>query len=229
MDDKEVEKKLQESADNIETRDFSLVWKDIQHKVEVPQKKMPAFWWKLAASAASIAVACSIIIPLAINQNQQQADTDSSSSSSQQLVYLADELSVVDATAEDFFNQVAMAGIDLVDVSDYMVVSSALFKAPDAVVKGGQLELTDDLENSTVFLMLRMYDQSVVVEDELQTQYNFNYTVNDASIEYRIKEAYPDVGIYIYDIKANANSVNYYMEYTCFTEDIKPFLDEFFQ
>ena len=90
MNDKEVEKKLQESADNIETRDFALVWKDIKQEIE-PQKIKKPHWLPLAASAASIVVACSIIIPIALAQNQPQVG-DESSSSSQQQVYFTDEL-----------------------------------------------------------------------------------------------------------------------------------------
>ena len=227
MNDKEVEKKLQESADNIETRDFSLVWKDIKQEIE-PQriKKKNSHWLPLAASAASIVVACSIIIPIALAQNQPQVGDESSSSSEQ--VYLIDELSVVEVTTEEFFTKVTLAGIDLVDVSDYIVAFSTLFETQDAIVKGGKLELTDDLENSTFFLRLDFYDQSVTVGDQ-EVEYDLNYSVNDIMIEYRIQEAIPEGGIYIYDIKANVNTVNYYLEYTCLTEDIKPFLDEFFK
>ena len=64
---------------------------------------------------------------------------------------------------------------------------------------------------------------------DLEIEYQFNYSVNDAIIEYRVKESYPEDGIYVYDIKANFSSVNYYMEYTCFTKNIKPFLDAFFK
>ena len=228
MNDKEVEKKLQESADNIETRDFALVWKDIKQEIE-PQriKKKKSHWLPLAASAASVVVACSIIIPIALAQNQPQVGDESSSSSEQ--AYLIGELSVVEVTAEEFFTKVTLAGIDLVDVSDYIVAFSTLFETQDAIVKGGKLELTDSLENSTFYIMLRFYDQSVKVEEQEQEQYDFHYSVNDASIQYRCKSFYSEAGIYIYDIKANVNTVNYYMEYTCFTEDIKPFLDEFFK
>lgn len=227
MDDKEIEKKLKESADNIEVRDFSLVWEDIKHKIEAPKKRKRAYWLPLVASAASIVVACSIIIPLAINQNYHQAGTESSSNSSEQL-YLVDQLIIADATVEEFLNEVTLAGIDLLGASDYIVVSSILFKTQDAFVKGGQLELTDDLENSTFYLVVRLYEKSVIVEEQQQIQYDFNYSVNDVMIQYRIKESYPEDGIYIYDIKANLNSANYIIEYTCFTEDIRPFLNEFF-
>ncbi len=39
----------------------------------------------------------------------------------------------------------------------------------------------------------------------------------------------PEAAIYIYDIEANYNSVNYYVMYTGMTEDLTEFFNEFFQ
>ena len=96
-------------------------------------------------------------------------------------------------------------------------------------MKGGLLELMDDVENPTFFLSLEVYDQSVEIVGQTQRWYDCAYSVNGANIQYRAKASFPDGGVYIYYIKASMNTVDYYMQYTCFTEDIKPFLDEFFQ
>ena len=85
------------------------------------------------------------------------------------------------------------------------------------------------MDLATFYLTVDFYDKSVKIDELLNKSYDFDYSVNDAMIQYKIKETYPEDGIYIYDIRANFNSVNYFMEYMCFTEDIKPFLDEFFK
>lgn len=228
MEDKEIEKKLQDGADNIEVRDFSLVWKDIKSKI-VPSKKKRFHWLPIAASVASIVVACSIIIPVALQSHEQPSIGNNQSTGSSEQVYFLDDLLLLETPSEDFLNLLTSANIEIVDISNYVISSSYLFKTPTQSVKGGRVELTDDLDSSMFYLVVDFYDESVKIDVLLNRQYDFDYSVNDAMIQYKIKETYPEDGIYIYDIRANFNSVNYFMEYTCFTEDIKPFLDEFFK
>lgn len=228
MEKKEIENKLEESVENIEIRDFSLVWENIKYKVKPEKKRFVKHWIPAVAAATCVVVVCSIIVLLTLQQNEIISGTKPSSDSSDQ-VYFADELIISETTVQDFFNQLSLAKINIVDVSDYSISSACLYKTREQNVKGGQLELTDDLDNSTFYLCIELYDESVKTDRGLEIEYDFNYSVNNVIIEYRVKESYPEDGIYIYDIKANFNSVNYYMEYTCFTEDIKPFLDEFFK
>ena len=228
MKNKDIEQKLQESVENIETRDFSLVWEDIKHKVKPERKRHVRRWFPAVAAATCAVVACSIIVPLTLQQHEIISGTKPSSDSSEQ-VYFADELIISETTVKDFFNQLSLAKINIVDVINYSISSACLYKTREQNVKGGQLELTDNLDNPTFYLTVELYDELVKIDRDLEIEYQFNYSVNEAIIEYRIKESYPEDGIYIYDIKANFSSVNYYMEYTCFTEDIKPFLDEFFK
>lgn len=227
MEDKDIEQKLKEGADNIEVRDFSLVWNDIESKI-VPPKKKRFHWVPLVATAASIVFMGSIIIPIALQQNDNSSGANQSSNSSAQ-VYFSDELLLLETTTEEFFNRLNLSEINIVDVNDYVISSAYLFKTPEQIVKGGRIELTDDLDLATFYLAVDFYDESIKIDKLLNIQYDSNYTVNDTTVQYRIKECYPEDGIYIYDIKANFNSVNYFMEYTCFIEDIKPFLDEFFK
>lgn len=228
MKNKDIEQKLQESVENIEIRDFTLVWEDIKHKVKPEEKRHVRHWFPAVAAATCAVVACSIIVPLALQQNETISGKNPSSDSSDQ-VYFADELVVSETTTQDFFNQLSLAKINVVDVSNYVISSAYLYKTVEQNVKGGQLELTDNLDNSTFYLTVELYAESVKTDRDLEIEYQFNYSVNEAIIEYRVKESYPEDGIYVYDIKANFSSVNYYMEYTCFTENIKPFLDEFFK
>lgn len=228
MEDKEIEKKLKEGANNIEVRDFSLVWNDIKDKI-APRKKKHSLWLPIAASVASIVAVCSVIIPTAIKTNDNPITNENQGSGSPEQVYFLDELLLVETTSEDFLNQLTSASIDIIDISKYVISSSYLFKTAEQNIKGGRVELTDDLDLATFYLTVDFYDKSVKVDELLNKQYDFNYSINNAIIQYSIKESYPEDGIYIYDIKANYNSVNYFMEYTCFTEDVKPFFNEFFK
>ena len=83
MEDKEVEKKLKESAENIDIRGFSQVWEDIKDKIESPKRRKPAYWLPLAASVIGIIIGGGIIIPIAL-QNVHQTNIGSSSNSSEQ-------------------------------------------------------------------------------------------------------------------------------------------------
>lgn len=228
MEDKEIEKKLKEGADNIEIRDFSLVWNDIKSKI-LPQKKKRSHWLPIAASVASIVISCSVIIPFALQPNDNPITNEEQGTGPSEQVYFLDELLLVETTSEDFLNQLTSASIDIIDISKYVISSSYLFKTAEQNIKGGRVELTDDLDLATFYLTVDFYDKSVKVDELLNKQYDFNYSINNAIIQYSIKESYPEDGIYIYDIKANYNSVNYFMEYTCFTEDVKPFFNEFFK
>jgi hypothetical protein len=226
MEDKEVEKKLKESAENIDIRGFSQVWEDIKDKIESPKRRKPAYWLPLAASVIGIIIGGGIIIPIAL-QNVHQANIGSSSNSSEQ-TYQSDKLNIKGVTPKAFYTHMKRAGVDIVDVNDYVVMSSVVYQTEDFLVKGGLLELTDDEKNPTFFLSLEVYDQSVEIVGQSQRWYDFEYSVNDVHIQYRVKASFSENGVYIYDIKASLNTVDYYMEYTCFTEDIKPFLDTFF-
>ena len=227
MEDKEIEKILKEGADNIEVREFSLVWDDIKSKINPPKKKRYRLL-PVVASVVSIVVACSIIIPVALWKSDNPVANEKPSSGSSEQIYFSDELLLLETMPEDFVEQLSLASIDIIDIDKYVISSSYLFKTPEQTVKGGRLELTDNLENSTFYLTVDLYDISVKLENNLTIEYEFEYTFNNIVVEYRIKESYPEDNVYIYDIKTIYNVVNYIMVYTCFTEDIRPFLEDFF-
>ena len=228
MKNKDIEQKIQESVDDVEVRDFSLVWEDIKHEVQPTRRRRNMRWIPAVATIASAVIVCSVVIPIAL-QNGGGIDSDDSSSSFVPPTYWNSELSTVEVSAQEFFTQLSLAEIEVIDMSAYQIYSSFLSKTDEGVVKGGKVELTDDLENSTFYLSVRLYDESVQIEADKNITYDFDYSTNSATIEYRLKESYPDDGIYIYDIKANKSNVNYLMEYTCFSEDVTAFLDEFFK
>lgn len=225
MEEKEVEKRLKESAENIEVRDFSEVWQDIEHKVQPPKKRKYVRLFSGIAAALSVII-CAVFIPLFFNPAPEQSENDQHDDQ-EQVVYFDDELVVDAVNSEEFVRQLSESSVNLVDISNYVITSSYLHLSTDKKVLGGMIELTDDLNNPTFFLAVQLYHQSVQ-SSRPTVDYDYNYTVEGTVIEYRVKEVFPEDGGYTYDIKAKYLQTNYYMEYTCFSEDITSFLTDFF-
>ena len=222
MENKEVEQELERRAENVEVRDFSLVWKDIEGRVS-PKKsannRRMMRWIASAAALVCLTVACSIFLPRIINQN----------SGNPERTYFTDELGSFSLDEVQFYQGLAISGIQHVDFSQYIRSNHALFQTEDHQTKGGSVQLTDDLNNPTFILAVEFYDDKVKEKPTGSNQYNLSCEANGVTVQYKVKEAYPEESYYVYQMKANYNSVNYYMEYTCFTEDITPFLNEFFK
>ena len=224
MEDKELEQKLEKSVDDIEVRDFSLIWNDIKGRVAPKRqanKRRLTGWIASVAALVCVTVVCSIILPMVITQNNEEPE----------ITYFMEELGSVASDESQFYQELAQANIKHVDFSRYVGLYHVLFQTENGQTKGGSIELMDDLDNATFILDVQFYDDKVKIKEPSTALevFDLNYEVNGARIEYRVKEAYPEDSWYVYELKANYNSVNYYMEYTCFTEDIKPFLDEFFK
>ncbi len=224
MDNQEIEKKLQESVDNVETREFSEVWGEIKDRIEMPSKRKSRRWIPAVASVACAAAVCAVAIPLALHYGSDAPVTQSSSTqSSSEKRYFHDKLFLENVTFEVFTTSIQQSEIACVDFSDYEIFSSAVYKTEDDFVAGGKLELA----NESSYFILQLYADNVVVDMYSNVVYDLSYTANGTVIEYRLKEA--NSGTYKYDIKAQHNGTQYYIEYTCFSEDIQPFLTSFFQ
>ena len=213
MDYKDVEQKLKEAAEQIKVRDFSLVWENVKKKVhsEKPVKRSWRFQWQtaLATAMACAVIACPFVaIPF--------LDAPAP-------IYLSDTLETINVEKEEFETQLENVDFQIVDISIYNALDYSLYETETGEVKGGFVALMGD----TWLLSVRFYEETVVLDDAT-VPYDLTYTVGSAVIEYRVKEAYPTESMYVYDIKANCNGVNYLMEYTCLTDDITPFLQEFF-
>ncbi len=221
MENKDVERKLQESIEKTEARPFDEVWEEIKDRIQpTPIRSKRKKRWVVAAVSAAVAcgVICAVTLPLLNPAPVTNGPT----------TYLRDQLQVVPADVGEFNHAFAEEKIDCVDFSEYVVVSTCLYKTSKGIAKGGKLELADEVNNSTFYLTMQLYSMDVVVDKREEVVFDKHYIVGNTSIEYRIKETYPEDGVYIYDIRTEHNSTQYYMEYTCFSEDITPFLSEFF-
>lgn len=213
MDYKDVEQKLKEAAEQIKVRDFSLVWENVKNKVrtEKPVKRSWRFQWQtaLATVAACAVIACPFVaIPFLTTPMP---------------VYMTTNLQAINVEKDLFETQLKKVQLKIVDFSKYLGDGYILYQTETGQVKGGFVTLMGD----TWLLSVRFYEETVVLDDAT-VPYDLTYTVGAAVIEYRVKEAHQTESMYVYDIKANCNGVNYLMEYTCLTDDITPFLQEFF-
>lgn len=222
MENKEIEQELKKRVENTQVRDFSLVWKDIEGRVS---PKKPANnrrlirWIASAAALVCLTVACSIFLPRFITQNNEIPER----------TYFTNDLGSFSLDETQFYQGLATSGIQYLDFSQYIRSNYALFKTEDHETKGGSIDLTDSLDNPTFLLSVQFYDDKVKEQSSEANKYDLNCEVNGVTVYYRVKESYPEERFYVYEMKANYNSVNYYLEYTCFTEDITPFLSEFFK
>ncbi len=228
MENKDVEKRLQESADNIEVREFSAVWENIKDRVDCSparKKRTPRWLPTAVASIACGVVICAVVVPLALQNTGDKPIVDDSSTPIDS-AYLDDDFSLESATLEEFVIGLATAEIDCFDYSKYVVAANDLYKTPQAEVKGGRLEVTDE---GTMYLNIQLYAEDVRVTDYETMVYDQIYTVGETVFEYKLKESVPEDSFYIYEIKTEYAGTQYFMEYTCMTQDITSFLSSFFE
>lgn len=220
MENKDLEKQIKESVDNIEVRDFSLVWDDIKHRIEPKKepvkKKRVVRWVSVAASFVVLVIGCSIVLPIVINQGNKEP------------IYFMEQLGAVTVQESEFYDALAKEKINHVDFSDYIQSNYTLLQTEGNITKGGAIDLSDDMEEPTFLISIRFYDDKVKGFELDSPKFDLRYQVEGTIVYYRILEASPEESWYVYELCANHNSVNYYMEYTCFTEDITSFLDSFF-
>lgn len=216
MQDKELEKVLQEKADKTEMREFSQVWDEIKDEV-IPEKKEKKNIFKnkffLAFAPAFLAI-CIVLTPLLIFNPF----------SPQEKIYLNEELVSTIVTEKEMLDGLSNASIAHVDLSEYIIVDSYLFLTEETEVKGARLEFYN--ENPTTFLAkMKMYDKNVDLEIKIDL-YDTNCKVNSADVYYKFKSA--ESGFYEYSIYATCNNVQYVIEYSGVTDNVMEFLNEFF-
>lgn len=221
MKDKDIEKQIKESVDNIEIRDFSLVWDDIKDRIkpnkQYVKRKRFTRWVAAVASFIFLIIGCSIVLPIVINQESQEP------------VYFMEQLGAVTVEESEFYETLTREKINHIDFSGYIQSNYSLLQTENNITKGGAIELSDDIDEPTFLISIRFYDDGVKGFELNSPKFDLHYQVEGAIVYYRVIEAYPEESWYVYELRANYNAVNYCIEYTCFTEDIKPFLNDFFK
>lgn len=224
MNKKELEKKLQESADNIKLRNFDDVWAEIKDRLvdappeEEPKKKFAFSFKKWVPVILSFCLILSVAIGLPIYLNNLPDEPNG-------IIYYQDQLTYTIVQENDFYSKLTGSDIESVPFNEYTCSDFTVYLSVDNKMVGGQLSITLLVENNPFMASTKFYHKSVQL-NETNVVYNQTFTTNGAQIEYVQTSA--DSGIYIYAVKANYKSVNYFIELTCMTDNIQPFLTEFF-
>lgn len=217
---KETEKMLEESANNVELRDFSEVWQEIKGEIETPPKKTWAKKYFPALLAACLALIFAIALPIYFLSTPEEPEE----------IYFFDKLTSVEVEETTFFSELSTANITHVSFDEYVASGFTLFQTEDNKVKGGFVDLCDNIAAPTEMLKLKFYDESVKLDDaESEKVYSQAYSKDGLNVSYNIKASYPDYNIYIYEIFATYNKVNYVIEYTGCTADPTTFFNSFFK
>ena len=222
MDLKETEKILEQSAKDIKMRDFSEVWQNIKGEIEIEQKQRKKVWAKRyfpAILAACLVLVFAIALPIYLHNIPEVPE----------VVYYADKLVMTKVDEATFFEELSKGKVNHVSFSNYKLKDCSLYQTEQGEAKGGYVDLCDDVNSPTEIIKLNFYDVSVQLEDESEKVYDLSYSKDNLSVLYKIKNSYPEYNIYIYDIKASYNKVNYLIEYTGNVADPIVFFESFFK
>ncbi len=213
MQDKELEKILQEKADKTEMRDFSLVWNEIKDEV-VSEKREKKNIFKnkfFLAFAPAFLVICIVLTPLLFFNPPPQ-----------EKIYLSDELISISVTEQEAFDELLNASIAHADLSDYIIIATSIYHTDEMKVKGAFFNFYQE----TFFAKMKIYDKSVELNLDIKSLYDTNCKVNSAEVHYKFKSA--ESGFYEYSVYATCNNVQYVIEYSGVTDNLMEFLNDFF-
>ena len=218
MEDKELEKLLQEKADNVKMRDFSEVWAEIKDQVQPPVKEKKFKWkkWLPTIMASAVIVLCAVLSPIIINALKPVPTPPGEE------VYFTEELSKEQVTFEEVFNGLAQANITHVDMSVYSFMDTFLYYTEDRKVKGACV----NFYNSSFFAEMSFYDKCVDLNLNTDDLYDETCKINSTDVLYKFKQV--NAGAYDYSVFAVHNNVQYVIEYTGVTDNLMDFLNEFF-
>lgn len=213
MQDKELEKILQEKADNTKIREFSEVWKEIKDEVVSEKKEKKSIFknkFFLSFAPAFLAI-CIVLTPLFFLLNPPQ-----------EKVYLTDQLILTPVAEKEMFDGLSTSNIAHVDLSEYVIIETNIFHTDEMEVKGACFGFYQE----TFFAEMQLYDKSIELNLDLKSLYDTNCKVNSADVYYKFKSA--ESGFYEYSVYATCNNVKYLIEYSGVTDNLMEFLNDFF-
>ncbi len=217
MQDKELEKILQEKADKTEMRDFSLVWDEIKDEITPKEKEKTSIWKKkfFLIFAPSLLVICIAISSIFFFKPTPPSDK----------IYFNDQLIKNSATLNDAMSGLSNANIPHVDLSRFGFTDTCLYYTDKMEVKGGYFEFYNE-NPTTFFAKMQLYDKSVQLNLDIENLYDTTCKVNSADVYYKFKTN--SSGFYEYSIYAIHNKVQYLIEYSGVTDNLVEFLTDFF-
>ena len=191
MENKDVEQKLQECAEEIKTPEFEKLWKEIKPRIE-EEKKKKVYWrkiWRpLATGVACIAITCAIVLPIAL---RQPINTPNDS-----VLYLNDDLTTLVTSEIEFLSMVNASNMRIVDLSRFIHGKCSIFETEEKEIKGGSTEFLDNNVAPTCMISLKFYSNDVEVSDDYYSNFNAYYTTKSgANIEYKNERFDSGVGV----------------------------------
>ena len=216
MQDKELEKVLQEKADNVKMRDFSEVWDEIKDEIRSKEKEKKSIFKNkfFLIFAPALLVICIALTPLFFLKPTPPPEE----------IFFADKLLVNTATTDELLEGLSLANVTHVNLSKYILTDTYLYYTENTEVKGAKLTFYN--ESPTTFLAkMRFYDKSVDLNLDLEV-YESNIQVNSADVFYKFKSN--SSGFYDYEVYATYNNVKYVIEYSGVTDSLMDFLTDFF-
>lgn len=156
MDDKNIERNLKDSADNIGTKDFSERWKEISGRIKADTEKDQAINKDLVLVEASgvntsqsairknfiisictlfliIVVILAIVLPIVLNINENPSYLNPS-----QLAYKS-------MSKNEFYAELKNSEMELVDISDFEIDVYYLAYNDEMEIVGGRFEAVDEV------------------------------------------------------------------------------------
>ncbi len=218
MQEKEIEKILQEKADKFEMREFSQVWEEIKGEIEQPEKQKKKIRWKKwlpMALASAVLVVCIALSPMIIKALKPAPPNEE--------VFYNDELTSQEVLENEMLEGLADAQIAHVNLGDYLFDGCKLLVTEDNKIKGASATIYNN--PTTFFAEMIIYHKSVDADIKLAT-YDTQCKVNSADVYYKLKQE--SGGMYQYNVYAVYNKVQYVIEYTGFSNNLTEFLNDFF-
>lgn len=225
MERKDVEQKLQESAEELQIPEFEELWENLQPRIEreKERKKKRAFILsKVLAPIACCAVAICVALPFILPKESNEPTTPTLPPP---VYYLNDDLTIVNTDEANFLTLIQSSSVSVVNLARFKNEVCAIYTVDTGIVKGGKSDFLDSQENPTCVIHLKFYAEDVKVSDIYEDIYDTNYTTQSgAVIEYKYDE---DLNKYY--IKAEYKMVQYFMEYMGVNETVTQFFEMFFQ
>ncbi len=215
MQDKELEKIIQEKANKSQMRDFSLVWDEIKDEIKPKQKEKKAIWKKkfFLIFAPALLVFCIAISPLFFQKPTLPEEK----------VYYSDELGIQTVTVQETLDGLSSANLLKVNLNKYYLDDTRLYCTDDLKVKGAQCKIFYDEGNLSFYATMILYDKSVDTKVNLDL-YDTICQVNSANVYYKSNS----INGCEYSVYAICDGVQYLIEYTGATDNLMEFLTDFF-
>lgn len=242
MTNEELERKLQEAADQIQPRDFKEVWSgigpQIKRKKKAERRRVLRRWIPAVTSAACVLVGC-VFAMRAVYQNSLQVETPPEappastvtdppvSEPPMEEVYFADDLFFEGDLQDDEFDRIIeQTDMQLIVLTDYCITQANICKTENGIVKGGVLELLNSADNPTCVMRLKFYDADVEVSENEEIVYDQQYTTTSgAVVEYVVEDL---GGARKYCVKTVYKDLQYFLEYTTVSDAGTQFFEELF-